>query len=313
MARRRLMWLALTLALISAYFLLWNLRTPVGFILSLRAEKTAALILVGASAGAATVVFQTVASNRLLTPGIVGFDALFIFIQTMLVLILGGVGYIALPAFPKFLLETVILTTFAATLFSVLFRQGADDIVRMILTGVIIGTLFRAMSSFAQRLLEPSEFFIVQQSTIASFNIIDGEILWIGGVALLVAFALCMTLAQDLDVAALGRDKARTLGLNYDRFVWKALIVVSLMVAVSTALVGPVIFLGLLAAALAQAALKDHRHINLIPGAAIIGATILVAGQAVFERVFGLQSSLAIVVECVGGILFLMLVLRRPT
>lgn len=207
MARRRLMLLALTLVLFTAYFLSWNLRTPVGFILTLRAEKTVALILVGASAGAATVVFQTIASNRLLTPGIVGFDALFIFIQTMLVFILGGVGYIALPALPKFLLETVLLTTFAATLFSVLFRQGADDIVRMILTGVIIGTLFRAMAGFAQRLLEPSEFFIAQQGTIASFNIIDDEILWVGGIALIGAFALCMTITRDLDVVALGRDR----------------------------------------------------------------------------------------------------------
>ena len=101
------------------------------------------------------------------------------------------------------------------------------------------------------------------------------------------------------------------MGLNYDRFVLLALTIVSIMVAVSTALVGPVIFLGLLAASLAHVVMKDHRHIILIPAAATIGAVILVAGQTTFERIFALQSSLAIVVEFVGGLLFLALVLRR--
>ena len=65
------------LVLAVALFLLWGLRAPVAFILSLRSEKLAALVLVGAATGAATVIFQTIAANRLLTPGIVGFDALF--------------------------------------------------------------------------------------------------------------------------------------------------------------------------------------------------------------------------------------------
>ncbi|MCA0042539.1 iron chelate uptake ABC transporter family permease subunit [Celeribacter litoreus] len=313
MAKRRLTYLALILIGVSAFFLFWNLRGPVGFILNLRAEKLATLIFVGAASGAATIVFQTVASNRLLTPGIVGFDALFIFIQTMAVMALGSAGFATLPALPKFLTETAVLTLFATALFGILFRTGARDVVRMILTGVILGTLLRALAGFAQRLLAPSEFAVLQQSLVASFNVIDDELIAPAGIALCVALAVCLWMARGLDVASLGRDKARTLGLHYDRFVFLALIVVSVMVSVSTALVGPVIFLGLLAASLAHAALKDHRHLVLIPAAALIGATILVTGQTAFERVFGLQSSLAIVVEFAGGLLFLALVLRRSS
>ncbi|CUH82529.1 iron chelate uptake ABC transporter family permease subunit [Tropicibacter naphthalenivorans] len=313
MPDRRVMLLALGLVAASSLFLLWNLRGPVAYILDLRAEKLAVLVLVGASAGASTVVFQTVAMNRLLTPGIVGFDALFVFLQTMLVMGMGSAQMLALPPVPKFVVEAALMTGLAVALFGLILRKGAGDVIRMILTGVIIGTLLRALAGFAQRLLDPSEFAVLQQASVASFNALDDRLIGIAAVLLGLAFVLCLRLAGRLDVAALGRDKARTLGLRYDRFVLLALCVVSVMVAVSTALVGPVVFLGLLAASLAQATLRDHRHAVLIPAAALIGALILVVGQTAFERLFGLQSSLAIVVEFAGGLVFLALVLRRPT
>ncbi|MGY6705654.1 iron chelate uptake ABC transporter family permease subunit [Roseinatronobacter sp.] len=310
MARRRLAVLAAALLALCAVFLLWNLRTPMGFILQLRAEKLAALVLVGAATGAATVVFQTIATNRLLTPGIVGFDALFIFTQTLLVLTLGGAGYVALDSMAKFLVETALLAGAAMALFGVLFRKGAEDIIRMILTGVILGVLLRGLAGFTQRLLDPSEFAVVQQASIASFNTVDPGLLGIAALALGAGLAGALALAPRLDVAALGRVQARVLGLDHDRLVLLSLGVVALLVAVSTALVGPITFLGLLAASFAHALLRNHRHIVLILGGAMMGAAILVAGQTVFERLMGLQSALAIIVEFAGGVLFLALVLK---
>lgn len=311
MAEGRVRMLAGLLALAVAIFLLWGLRAPYGFILTLRAERLAALVLVGAATGAATVIFQTVAANRLLTPGIVGFDALFVFIQTMLVIGLGGAGFLMLAAMPKFLIEAACLMGAAMALFGILFRKGAGDVVRMILTGVILGVLLRGLAGFAQRLLDPSEYAVLQQASIASFNAVRTDQLGIAALVLAGALVAAWRLAPALDLAALGRDKARTLGLGHDRLVMAALAVVAALVSVATALVGPVIFLGLLAASLAHAAVPSHRHALLIPAAALIGAAILVAGQAVFERILGLQSSLGIVVEFAGGLVFLALVLRR--
>ncbi|MBN8293686.1 iron chelate uptake ABC transporter family permease subunit [Rhodobacter sp. NTK016B] len=312
MAERRLIWLAGGLALAIALFLLWNLRAPMGFILSLRAEKLAALVLVGAATGVATVIFQTIAANRLLTPGIVGFDALFVFLQTALLVALGSAGFAALPTLPTFVLETLCLIGAAMALFGLLLRKGAEDIIRMILTGVILGVLLRGLASFAQRLLDPSEFAVLQQASIASFNAVPRDQLAIAALTLSAALGVAWRLAPGFDVAQLGRIKARSLGLDHDRLVLGGLALVAALVAVSTALVGPVTFLGLLAASLARAALPDSRHALLIPAAALIGATILVVGQTLFERVLGLQSALGMVVEFLGGLLFLVLVLRKP-
>lgn len=312
MGDRRILMLAALLVSVSALFLFWNLREPMGFILSLRFTKLAALCVVGAAIGAATVLFQTIAANRMLTPGIVGFDALFVFIQTMLVLSLGGAGFAALPTLAQFGVETVVLVVAALALFSVLLRKGADDILRLVLTGVIIGVLLRGLAGLAQRLLDPSEFSIVQQASFATFGAVDKTQLAIASVILVVCLVAALSIARSLDLMALGRRTALPLGLDFDRLVFVALGIVALLVATSTALVGPITFLGLLASSLAHAVLSTWRHARLIPAAAIIGATILVAGQFVFERVLGLQSTLTVIVEFAGGALFLFLVLRRP-
>ena len=312
MADRRLIFLAVVLATVSTLFIMWNLRAPVDYILPLRLTTLASLCVVGAAIGTATVLFQTVAANRLLTPGIVGFDALFVFIQTGLVLTLGGAGFATLPRLAQFSVETLVLAAAALALFGVLLRKGADDILRLVLTGVILGVLLRGLAGLVQRLLDPSEFAIVQQASFATFGAVDSTQLAIAALFLVLSLLVALRLARLLDLVALGRGTALPLGLDYDRVVFAALGVVAVLVAVSTALVGPITFLGLLAASLAHAVLPTWRHSRVLPGAALIGATILVAGQFVFERLLDLQSTLTVIVEFLGGLLFLFLVLRRP-
>ncbi|KUF11081.1 iron chelate uptake ABC transporter family permease subunit [Pseudoponticoccus marisrubri] len=311
MAERRLLLLGLVLLAASAAFLLWNLRGPVGFILTLRATKLAALLLVGLAVGVATVLFQTVAQNRLLTPGIVGFDALFVTLQTGLVLGLGGLGLAQLPALGRFAMEVLLLVLAAQALFGLLLRKGADDVIRMILTGVILGVMLRGVAGLMQRLLDPSEFSVVQQAVFASFGAVDRGLLLIAAGLLAMAMLAALRMASELDVAGLGRVPARTLGLDHDRVVRRSLALVSALVAVSTALVGPVTFLGLIAASLAHALMQTHRHAVLLPAAGLLGALFLVTGQFLFERVLGLQSTLAVLIEFFGGLLFLALILSR--
>lgn len=295
----------------SALFLCWGLRAPYEIILSLRAVKLGALLLVGASAGAATVVFQTIIGNRLLTPGIVGFDALFILIQTLLVAALGGIGYATLPGLPKFLLEAAILAFAAMMLFGFVLRASATDMTRLVLTGVILGVLMRGLTGFIQRIMDPSEFAIVQSASFASFSAPEPAQLSIAILLFLLALSASLRIAPLLDLAALGRTHALILGVDHDRLVLLALGIVAALVATSTALVGPITFLGLLAASLSAALLPTWRHAILIPAAAILGALILVAGQFIFERLLGLQSTLAVIVEFIGGLIFLALVLRK--
>lgn len=310
MPERRLAVLAALLLAACTFFLFWGLKGPTAFILELRSVKLAALLVVGAAIGTSTVIFQTVTGNRILTPAIMGFDALFLLIQTLLVFLLGGATYVGLLGPAKLLLETMVMMLAAMALFSLLLGKGRTDIHRMILVGVIFGVLFRSLTAFFQRILDPSEFSIVQGAMFASFNSVDPQQLAIAVFVCLVVLACLWRLTNALDIVALGRDSAIGLGLPYDRIVLILLALTAALVSVCTALVGPITFLGLLVAALAHSLTKTHRHAILLPAAAMIAALTLVAGQGAFERLLRLQSTLSVIIEFAGGLFFLFLLLR---
>ena len=310
MPDRRILILVGLLAVSCAAFLFWGLKGRVWFILELRSIKLAALLLVGASIGVATVMFQTVSGNRILTPAIMGFDALFILLKTSLVFSLGGLGYAQLSGTLTFVGETGLMMGAAMLLFGSLLNRNRQDIQLMILVGVIFGLLFRSLTSFLQRLIDPSEFAMVQGAMFASFGAVDRTELLLSAIICLGAFVWAWRNVAELDVVALGRGPAQSLGVEYGRFQMRLLAVVAALVAVSTALVGPITFLGLLAASLAHAFMRSHRHAPLLLSAALIAAITLVAGQTVFERILKLQSTLAIIIEFFGGALFLYLVAK---
>jgi iron complex transport system permease protein len=180
----------------------------------------------------------------------------------------------------------------------------------MLLVGIVLGTLFRGASSLLQRLMEPSEFIVLQDMFFASFNQVDPVLLGISTVVAGTAAAVAWRLRRTLDVLALGRDTAVNLGVDHRRTVTLVLILCSVLVAVSTALVGPVTFFGLLVVSLGYQLCRGFSHAWLLPITCLLGAVALVAGQLVLEKVFGFNTALSVVIEFAGGILFLYLLLK---
>lgn len=303
--------MVLVLAALSALWMLQGLGGGNrGFILGLRGAKLAALVTVAVAVGVATVLFQTVAANRVLTPSIMGFDALYVLLQTGLVVALGGAGFTGLPPAGKFLAEITVMAALAGLLFGTLLLRGGRDLPRMILTGVILGVLFRSVSSFLGRVLDPNEFAVVQSVSFASFNRVDVTLLPWAAALTAAAVGLAWRMSARLDVLALGRDPAVSLGLRHRAVVLGVLALVAVLVAVSTALVGPVAFFGLIVAGLAHGLMRTARHAVLLPAAGLVAAILLVGGQWLFERQLGQAATLSVVVEFAGGLFFLYLLLR---
>jgi len=307
----RLLLLGLVASLAILAFMTIGARGNWGFILNFRGTKLAALILVAASVALSTLLFQTLTSNRILTPSIMGFDSLYVLLQTGLVFLLGGLGYAAIPPEAKFALEVVLLTGAALLLFGSVLGSGLNDLFRMLLVGVIFGVLFRSLTALLQRLIDPNEFAVVQGAMFASFNRTDTRLLLVSAVLILACCLLAWRKRHVLDVMALGRDHAISLGLNHRRELFAGLALVSVLVATSTALVGPVAFFGLLVSALSYEIIRSSHHGGLLIGSVLIAVIVLVGGQTLFERVLGMGGSLSIVVEFLGGLVFLFLILRR--
>ncbi|WP_029010141.1 iron chelate uptake ABC transporter family permease subunit [Azospirillum halopraeferens] len=306
MAERRV-WLAAALALLcAAAFLGLNLRGNIAFVLELRALKLLALVQVAVAVAVATVLLQTITGNRILTPSIMGLDALYLLGQTALVFLLGGIGFAAVDPRLKFVIALAAMVGLAAAVFLPLVR-ARHSLTVLLLTGALLGILFRSLSSLLARLIDPNDFAVLQGVSYANFNAPQGELLAIGAVLTAVAAAVAWRQRHVLDVMALGPAGAISLGVDWRWSVAGVLLLVVLLVAVSTALVGPVAFLGLLVVALAERLTGTRRHAVLLPAAACIAVTVLAGGQAVLQHGLGGASTLGVVVEFLGGLVFLLL------
>lgn len=292
------------------FFMTWGARGNWDFVLPWRGAKLAAIVIIAVAVSVSTIVFQTLTANRILTPSIMGFDALYLMLQSLLVFTLGGFGFATLDPVFKFGLETSIMMAAALLLFGLVMRNAAD-LSYMILTGLILGALFRSLTSLINRLIDPVEFSVVQVATFARFNAVNEELTLIAGAVTVLACGWLLWQHRTLDVIALGRDAALALGVDHDRKTKQILSVIALLVSVSTALVGPIVFFGLLASALTHQLARNWRHAVLLPVSVLIAATILLSSQALFERLLRLQTSVAVVIEALGGLIFLYLILRR--
>ena len=281
-----------------------------GFVLPLRSAKLAGMVIVASAIAVATVLFQTITANRILTPSIMGFDALYVLIQTCLVFGMGAAGTSALDPRLVFVGQVVLMILLSNILFRWLFSGATRSLHLMILVGVICGAFFRSLSTFLQRMIAPSDFVVLQDRLFASFNTAHHELLLVSAIAILAMGAGISRLLSRIDVLALGREAAIGLGLNHRQTVTFILMAVSVLVSVSTALVGPVTFLGLLVASLAYRLMPSYKHVHILPAAILVAIISIVGGQIVLERLFGFETALSIVIEFLGGLIFIILLLR---
>lgn len=309
-ARRLLLLTLLALAFI-LLFMTVNLHGNIRYILVHRAQILATMLLVAFAGGITTLLFQTVTHNRILTPSVMGLEALFILLQTAMVFFVNVQGLAMLGAAGKFAVETLLLVGFSSLLFRWLLGGVGVNLHRVLLVGLVCGTLFRSLATLLQRLLSPGEFAILQSRLFATFTRATPEILSVAAVIILIVAVVVWRMRFELDAIALGRNTALNLGIAYRPRVTLILLLVALLVAASTALVGPLTFFGLLVANLSYSLIGSWRHRYLLPGVVLLGAVMLVAGQLILERLLHMAGTLSVVIEFVGGALFLYLLIKK--
>ncbi|MCQ0986034.1 iron chelate uptake ABC transporter family permease subunit [Jiella marina] len=292
-------------------FMTVGVRGNWGFVLQLRAPKLLAMIVVGHAIALSTVTLQTLAGNRILAPSIMGFDSLYILIQTLMVFLAGTALAMAIDPIALFIAETAVMVLFALTLYGKLLGGATRDLHRLLLVGVILGVFFRSTASFLQRLLDPNAFLVLQDTFYASFNTVRSDLLLIAAVLIGIVTAIFWRLVPQFDVLSLGRDTATSLGVDSTRLTRISLGLIAVLVSVSVALVGPLTFFGLLVASLAVVLVGSRRHAETILAASLIAVICLVGGQTVLERVFQFDTALGIVIEFFGGIAFIAIILKR--
>ncbi|MEK4243878.1 iron chelate uptake ABC transporter family permease subunit [Psychrobacillus sp. FSL K6-2684] len=307
----KLIILAVIALIFMALFAFYNIQGGFSYAFPKRLERLAAMVITGTAIAYATVIFQTVTHNRLLTPSVMGIDSMYQVVQTVIYFTAGSASVFVVSRYLNFSVSIIAMVIFALILYRFLFRADKYPIFLLLLAGMIIGTLLGSLVTFMQVIIDPVEYESLQARLFASFMNVKTELLLIAIVILGLAFLYGSRLLRDLNVVSLGRDNAINLGVNYDRIVLQVLILSSVLIATSTALVGPVTFLGLIVANVAYQYLDTYKHSVLIVGASLISIIALVGGQFLVQHVFHLNTTISVIINFVGGIYFIYLLLKE--
>lgn len=276
-----------------------------------RVKIVMAIFVVGTAIGLSSVTFQTITANHILTPNIMGMDNLYLFLQTVVVYVLGSGRLSMLTDMPGFLATLLLMVGSSTLLFALMFRGEGRNVYFLVLVGLIFGTVFSGLASFMQVIIDPSEYSVLEGRMYASFNRVNVNLL---GITIALVVGVCAAQVADfrsLDVITLGRDHAVNLGVRYRSVVLRSLVATAVLTSSATVLVGPITFLGILAVSLARALLRSWRHSVLVSGCALTAVTVLMLGLLLTERFLLFRTPLSVIINFAGGLYFLSLLLRR--
>lgn len=303
--------LAALAILLAASFVFLDIGSNWEYVFPRRVKKILAIVLTGGVIAISTIVFQTITNNRILTPSIIGLDSLYMLIQTFLVFLFGSMNLTVANKNINFIISVGVMILFAGFLYRLIFKKEGQNIYFLLLVGMIFGIFFESLSTFMQVLIDPNEFLVIQDRMFASFNQVNTDILFIAIILMLAAGVYFSRFIKYLDVLSLGKEQAINLGVDYDCVVKRLLFVIAIFVSISTALVGPITFLGLLVANVAYQLFHTYQHKYLIPGSVLISIIALVGGQLIVERVFTFSTSLSVIINFIGGVYFIYLLLKE--
>lgn len=278
---------------------------------SSRLRKLFLMILVGAAIATSTVIFQAITVNRLLTPSIMGLDAVYLFSKVLILFIFGTSSIFITNFYMNFTITLVVMVIFALILFEGIFKYGQFSVYFILLIGVILGTFFRSITGFLELLINPEDFLVVQSAMFANFDGSNSTLVTLSAIVLTILMLITVKMLPYLDVLLLGRAQAINLGVNYTQMTRMLLILVALMVALATALVGPITFLGLLTINLAHELIKNFEHRYILPATICISWISLFVAQWIVEHLFEATTQVSILVNLIGGIYFIYLLMRR--
>ncbi len=277
----------------------------------LRQPKLWAMVLAAFCIGAASIAFQSVINNVIVTPCLLGMNGLYSLVKTTIFFFLGSGSVLVYNKYYSFTLDLIIMGVVATVIYGYLFRKTKYNVLYVLLAGTVLANLFGSLQSGMVRVMDPNEYDTLLSQLVAGFNNVNKEILTL---ATIITIGIVIVFWRDirlLDVLTLGKAQAINLGVDYDKSVARILLGVTLLIAIATAVVGPISFLGLIIANLSRQMFRTFRHGYLLLGSTLFGIIILVGGQLVIEHILSFGTVISVFINIFGGTYFLYLIIKN--
>lgn len=272
-------------------------------VIEMRLPRFLAAVMVGAALGLSGLLMQGLTNNPLADPGVMGVNAGASFFVV--------VGLAALPgatlAMTPWLAGAGALTAAGCVMLNAGSGSGPS---RLVLTGVMVGALFSAMTT-AVLLLDQQGLETLRRWLVGSLAFDSAEMRRLTLPLLALAGLIAVANIPGLNLFRLGERSAALMGLDVARLRLTTLCAVVLAAASAVSIAGPIGFVGFVAPNLARLFFgTDFRW--LVPATPLLGALLLVLGDIVSRvAVRPLELNTGIVTALIGGPVFILLVLRR--
>lgn len=281
------------------------------YILSLRVPTLLVMMIASFAIGSASIIFQSIINNRIVTPCLLGMNSMYTLVHTAVVFAAGSGSVLATNSNLSFAVDLVVMSVTATFIYSYMFRKTGNNVLYVLLIGTVLSSFFGSIQSTMIRVMDPNEYDALLTSLVADFNNVQVEVIAFSVILLVTLTIFLWKDLQLLDVITLGKAQAINLGVDYDGTIRRLLLGVVLCIAIATAMVGPISFLGLIIANLSRQLFKTHKHSYLIGGSVLIGMIAMIAGQTISQHVYSYAVPISTLITIGGGIYFLYLLLFK--
>lgn len=305
---RYLFW-ALPLILALAFVLL-NSKLDFDYIIPNRLIRLAAIALGGVCIAFSSVLFQTLTGNRILTPAIMGYEGVYLMLQALLILIFSTSSSLLLNVTNNFIVSLAVMLLYSLVIHRWLFRGDRHNVFFLLLVGMVLTIVLGSFTQLIQYSVSPGEFSILQSYSLASFNRVTAEQLLVSLPLVCLACVAAWRSRATLDVLLVGREQAKSLGVDVQQVMRQQLALIALLVAVSTSLLGPTAFMGIFVANMAYLLARHPGHKFTLVSASGIAISVFLIAQLLVEHLFNYQASVGLLVNLLCGIYFFVFILQ---
>jgi len=275
-------------------------------VINLRMPAIVTSLVCGFGLAIAGVCMQSMLKNPLADPYTMGISSGAGFGAALAMIIglelIAGAG-VVINAFIFSLIPALVI------LFLSKFRNATPTM--MILCGIALMYLFNAATQLFMLVADPEDLSAVYKWMIGS---VDGTSMGEAFIVLVVTIVgsiYVQYMSNHLNLMGLGDESAKSLGVDVERQRLILLMVVTLVAATVVSFTGIIGFIGLVSPHMVRAIIgTDNRY--LIPASGFFGAFLLLVSHLVAMTIAQpIVLPVGVITSCIGGPLFLFLILRN--
>lgn len=280
--------------------------------LQLRLPRVCLAALTGAVLGVSGTIMQGIFRNPIVEPGLAGTSA-GAALGASLVFVFGSTSALTRPLGSLAVPVLAFIGAFGATMlvYRVSTSFGKVNVFTLLLAGIAVNAVCSAGTGFLSYIARDPQARNITFWNLGTFTTADWRGVEMVAVAFAGCFAYAMRYGKSLNALMLGEDEAAFLGAEPEKLILRLIIINTIMVAVATAMVGVIAFIGLVIPHVLRM-LKSSDYTFLIPASALLGAVIMSVVDIVARIIIPpAELPVGIITAVVGAPVFLWILLRQ--